>query len=53
MGDIVSKAALVLMLKNYKFAATSKEPMDFFYTGVTLLPKDGINLRVTLRNGNK
>jgi len=53
MGLIVSKVALVLMLKNYRFEATSKKPIEFLSTGVTMIPKGGINLRITRRICNK
>lgn len=49
MGTIVAKAALVKLLSQYNFALTSEEPLEFDNYSVALVPKGGINLKITKR----
>lgn len=49
MGKMVSKIGLVLMLKKYNFKATQFGEPAFETETVSLIAKDGINLKITLR----
>lgn len=49
MGKMLTKVGLVLMLKMYNFEATKFEEPAFDTDSVSLIAKDGINLKITLR----
>lgn len=49
MGKIVAKVALVYLLSKFEIRAVDNQPMEFASHSVTLMPKHGINLKLTNR----
>lgn len=48
-GKMFAKVALVQLLKNFQFTLADNRPMEFTATNVTLIPLNGINLKVSIR----
>ncbi len=49
MGKTIAKVGLVKVLKKFEFTKIDDHPMEFMATTVTLMAKNGINLKVTHR----
>jgi cytochrome P450 family 6 len=49
MGKMFAKVAIVLLLKSYNFINVDDRPIEYATSTVTLVSKNGINLKVSQR----